>query len=72
MYGIDAVHGHNNVYGATIFPHNIGLGATRWINHTHINHYLQNCLLWHLCNWVSVDFASSTVEEFAALIFLTV
>ncbi len=29
LYGIDAVHGHNNVYGATIFPHNIGLGATR-------------------------------------------
>ncbi|MDQ0765458.1 glycoside hydrolase family 3 N-terminal domain-containing protein [Streptomyces canus] len=29
MYGIDAVHGHNNVYGATIFPHNIGLGAAR-------------------------------------------
>ncbi|KAJ8466986.1 hypothetical protein OPV22_029538 [Ensete ventricosum] len=29
VYGIDAVHGHNNVYGATIFPHNIGLGATR-------------------------------------------
>lgn len=28
-YGIDAVHGHNNVYGATIFPHNIGMGATR-------------------------------------------
>ena len=28
MYGSDAVHGHNNVYGATIFPHNIGLGAT--------------------------------------------
>jgi len=27
LYGIDAVHGHNNVYGATIFPHNIGLGA---------------------------------------------
>ncbi|PLT30026.1 glycoside hydrolase family 3 protein [Peribacillus deserti] len=27
IYGIDAVHGHNNVYGATIFPHNIGLGA---------------------------------------------
>jgi len=27
MYGVDAVHGHNNVYGATIFPHNIGLGA---------------------------------------------
>ncbi|KAL1222048.1 Beta-D-xylosidase 1 [Cardamine amara subsp. amara] len=29
MYGIDAVHGNNNVYGATVFPHNIGLGATR-------------------------------------------
>ncbi|XP_020094614.1 uncharacterized protein LOC109714406 isoform X2 [Ananas comosus] len=29
IYGIDAVHGHNNVYGATIFPHNIGLGAAR-------------------------------------------
>ena len=28
MYGIDAIHGHNNVVGATIFPHNIGLGAT--------------------------------------------
>ncbi|CAI0431299.1 unnamed protein product [Linum tenue] len=29
IYGIDAVHGHNNVYNATIFSHNIGLGATR-------------------------------------------
>ncbi|KAJ4826204.1 hypothetical protein Tsubulata_005758 [Turnera subulata] len=29
IYGSDAVHGNNNVYGATIFPHNIGLGATR-------------------------------------------
>jgi beta-glucosidase len=28
LYGIDAVHGHNNVSGAVIFPHNIGLGAT--------------------------------------------
>ena len=27
LYGVDAVHGHNNVVGATIFPHNIGLGA---------------------------------------------
>ncbi|PPD87441.1 hypothetical protein GOBAR_DD15608 [Gossypium barbadense] len=27
-YGIDAVHGNNRFYGATIFPHNIGLGAT--------------------------------------------
>ncbi|BFG35003.1 hypothetical protein CerSpe_212770 [Prunus speciosa] len=30
IYGIDAVHGHNNVYKARIFPHNVGLGATRW------------------------------------------
>ena len=29
LYGVDAVHGHTNVYGATVFPHNIGLGATR-------------------------------------------
>ncbi|MDD5492154.1 MAG: glycoside hydrolase family 3 protein, partial [bacterium] len=28
LYGIDAVHGHSNVYGAVIFPHNIGLGCT--------------------------------------------
>ena len=27
LWGTDAVHGHNNVMGATIFPHNIGLGA---------------------------------------------
>ncbi|WP_329404024.1 glycoside hydrolase family 3 C-terminal domain-containing protein [Streptomyces virginiae] len=29
IYGVDAVHGHNNVIGTTIMPHNIGLGATR-------------------------------------------
>ncbi|KAI3793690.1 hypothetical protein L1987_36310 [Smallanthus sonchifolius] len=29
IYGIDAVHGNSNVYNATIFPHNIGLGVTR-------------------------------------------
>lgn len=29
LYGVDAVHGHSNVYGAVIYPHNIGLGATR-------------------------------------------
>ena len=28
IYGVDAVHGHNNVDGAVIFPHDIGLGAT--------------------------------------------
>lgn len=29
MYGVDAIHGHANVLGATVFPHNIGLGACR-------------------------------------------
>ncbi|KAJ0622273.1 putative glucan 1,3-beta-glucosidase [Helianthus annuus] len=29
FYGSDAVHGNNNVYGTTVFPHNVGLGATR-------------------------------------------
>uniref|UniRef100_A0A0D9YFJ7 beta-glucosidase n=1 Tax=Oryza glumipatula TaxID=40148 RepID=A0A0D9YFJ7_9ORYZ len=32
IYGIDAVHGNNNVYNATLFPHNIGLGATRHVD----------------------------------------
>ncbi|GJP64384.1 hypothetical protein CLOP_g21384 [Closterium sp. NIES-67] len=27
VYGVDAVHGHNNVFGATVFPHHVGLGA---------------------------------------------
>jgi beta-glucosidase len=29
LYGVDAVHGHSNVLKAVIFPHNVGLGATR-------------------------------------------
>ncbi|KAL3633648.1 hypothetical protein CASFOL_022410 [Castilleja foliolosa] len=29
LYAIDSVHGHNSLYRATIFPHNVGLGATR-------------------------------------------
>lgn len=29
LFGIDAVHGNNNVYGSTFFPHNIGMGAAR-------------------------------------------
>lgn len=39
IYGIDAVHGHNNVYGATVFPHNVGLGSTRQVD------FLLPCLL---------------------------
>ena len=31
IYGIDVVHGHNNVYNATTFPHNVGLGCTRQV-----------------------------------------
>ncbi len=29
IYGVDAIHGHANTLGATVFPHNIGLGASR-------------------------------------------
>ncbi|MGZ8695346.1 MAG: glycoside hydrolase family 3 protein [Gaiellaceae bacterium] len=29
LYGVDSVRGHGNLFGATVFPHNIGLGATR-------------------------------------------
>jgi beta-glucosidase len=29
LYGLDSIHGNNNVIGAVVFPHNIGLGATR-------------------------------------------
>ncbi|TDB83359.1 glycoside hydrolase family 3 protein [Actinomadura sp. KC216] len=29
LYGVDSVHGHNNLVGATIFPHNLAMGATR-------------------------------------------
>jgi len=29
LYGLDAVHGNNNVSGAVVFPHNIGMGASR-------------------------------------------
>jgi len=32
LFGIDAVHGHNNVVDAVLFPHNIGLGCTRDTN----------------------------------------
>ena len=37
LWGTDAVHGHNNIVGATIFPHNIGLGAA---NNTHLMHQI--------------------------------
>lgn len=31
LYALDAVHGHSTFIDATIFPHNVGLGATRYI-----------------------------------------
>lgn len=40
IYGIDAVHGHNNVYKATIFPHNVGLGVTRQVSIYILSHSL--------------------------------
>lgn len=44
IFGIDAVHGHNNVYNATIFPHNIGLGATRQVH-----------MCFYHCNEIYID-----------------
>ena len=40
LYGTDAVHGHNNVYGATVFPHNVGLGASRYRSIRSTDHVL--------------------------------
>lgn len=45
IYGIDAVHGHNNVYKATIFPHNIGLGVTRFVSYCFRIYCYQKSLL---------------------------
>ncbi|KAL6966612.1 beta-glucosidase [Sarracenia purpurea var. burkii] len=39
IYGIDAVHGHNNAYGATIFPQNVGLGVTRQVDVSWIKNF---------------------------------
>lgn len=36
IYGVDAVHGNGSVSGATIFPHNVGLGATRFVSPSHM------------------------------------
>nr|GLL32427.1 uncharacterized protein LOC109191663 isoform X2 [Ipomoea trifida] len=44
IYGIDAVHGHNNVYKATIFPHNIGLGVTRQEHYKRVYFLSCSCL----------------------------
>ncbi|BDX07142.1 hypothetical protein MACH26_26630 [Planctobacterium marinum] len=48
IYGVDAIHGHNNALGATLFPHNIGMGCTRNPDliksiHTVTRHEVQSC-----------------------------
>lgn len=43
IYGIDAVHGNNSVYGATIFPHNVGLGATRFVSSLILSLFMVIC-----------------------------
>nr|GMD12397.1 lysosomal beta glucosidase [Ipomoea batatas] len=64
LYGVDAVHGNNNVYGATIFPHNIGLGATSWNGRKmHSDHHFLTEILKHklgfkgflITDWEAVD-----------------
>nr|GMC68147.1 Glycoside hydrolase [Ipomoea batatas] len=57
IYGIDAVHEHNNVYNATIFPHNIGLGAELLISvldsisELHEPFCLIRCFTLHVAFW---------------------
>jgi beta-glucosidase len=60
IYGVDAVHGHNNVVNAVIFPHNIGLGATRdpeiveKIGHATAKEILATAAQWNFAPAVSV------------------
>ena len=56
IYGIDAVHGHNNVYNATIFPHNVGLGVTRQVYKPFLFQTLKLPLLLRI-----IDFSTSFV-----------
>ena len=47
LYGVDAIHGNNNVKGATVFPHNLGLGAARDIDlMRHIGQVAQKSNVW--------------------------
>jgi beta-glucosidase len=45
IYGTDAVHGNNNVYGTTIFPHNVSLGATRSVVYCFFSFYFTFLIL---------------------------
>lgn len=51
LFGMDAVHGHSNVPGATLFPHNIGLGAAR-----------DPDLLYRIGRVTAVEIAASGIE----------
>ncbi len=57
MWGTDAVHGHNKVVGATLFPHNIGLGASR--NPTLVNNIARITAIEMLATGVDWNFAPS-------------
>lgn len=65
IYGIDAVHGNNNVYNATIFPHNIGLGAARQV-------HFQSCLSLMLFQILFSTVQSAIMSLFKPLIRETV
>ena len=60
IYGVDGVHGHNNMREAVIYPHNIGLGATRdatlveRIGHFTANEILATNIHWNFAPAVSV------------------
>lgn len=60
IYGVDAVHGHNNVVGAVIFPHNVGLGAAnnpdlmREISRVTANEMIATGIYWNYAPAVSV------------------
>ena len=68
MYGIDAVHGHNNVYGSTIFPHNVGLGSTRRVrDYLNYNCVVFVCIYVLYCKFVCMQREKSKREEFSFL-----
>lgn len=64
IYGIDAVHGHNNVYKATIFPHNVGLGVTRlvfiWHDRKDLMEISDRFFIFVLPLWLSLIFIRHT------------
>ncbi|KAL2489830.1 uncharacterized protein Fot_43122 [Forsythia ovata] len=80
IYGIDAVHGNNNVYRATIFPHNVGLGVTRQrigaataleVRATGIQYAFSPCIASHKMSFGSLTralFISQQINNFGLLV----